>query len=82
MARANDWKLGPRPYHADDQCVGQTLRGTLSRVQGRVDGRQMQEQFDWILNTRRTAASLCPKQNPDRFDRWPWCDSLFMAPPA
>src|ERR1017187_6893470 len=23
MAVSNQWKLGPRPYHADDQAVGQ-----------------------------------------------------------
>src|SRR5271154_5231977 len=23
MAATNEWKLGPRRYHADDQCVGQ-----------------------------------------------------------
>src|SRR5882724_10827152 len=24
MGEANGWKPGPRPYHADDYCVGQT----------------------------------------------------------
>jgi rhamnogalacturonyl hydrolase YesR len=83
MARANDWKLGPRPYHADDQCVGQTYAELSLRFKDASMVAPMQEQFDWILNHPKDGSlDFDPKQNPDRFDRWSWCDSLFMAPPA
>jgi rhamnogalacturonyl hydrolase YesR len=83
MARANDWKLGPRPYHADDQCVGQTYTELYFRFKDPSMIAPMREQFARILTHPKDGPlDFDPKHNPDRLDRWSWCDSLFMAPPA
>jgi rhamnogalacturonyl hydrolase YesR len=83
MAEANAWQLGPRPYHADDHCVGQTY---VELFFHRHDPRMiapMRERFDWILaHPKDDNLVFDPAKNPDAGDRWSWCDSLFMAPPA
>ena len=83
MGNANGWKLGPRLYDADDQCVGQTYAEIYLR---RHDPRMiapMRERFDWILTHLKDGPlDFDPGRNPDARDRWSWCDSLFMAPPT
>ena len=83
MANGNGWKLGPRPYHADDHCVGQTYAELFFRLKDPAVIAPMRQQFDWILAHPKDAnLDFDPTRNPDRLDRWSWCDSLFMAPPA
>ena len=83
MAEANAWKPGPRLYDADDHCVGQTYAELYFR---RHDPRMiapMRERFDWILaHPKDDNLVFDPARNPDARDRWSWCDSLFMGPPA
>ena len=83
MGEANAWQLGPRPYHADDHCVGQTYAELYFL---RHDSRMiapLRERFDWILAHPKDANLVFDlARNPDAGDRWSWCDSLFMAPPA
>lgn len=83
MAGANAWKLGPRPYHADDHCVGQTYTELYFRFKDPSMIAPMRERFDWILtHPKDDNLDFDPQRNPDRLDHWSWCDSLFMAPPA
>lgn len=83
MADANGWKLGPRPYHADDHCVGQTYAELFFRFKDPSMIAPMRERFDWILAHPKSGdLDFDATRNPDRLDRWSWCDSLFMAPPA
>jgi len=83
MAEANAWKPGPRLYDADDHCVGQTYAELYFR---RHDPRMiapLRERFDWILaHPKDDNLVFDPARNPDARDRWSWCDSLFMGPPA
>jgi rhamnogalacturonyl hydrolase YesR len=83
MAEANAWQPGPRLYDADDHCVGQTYAELYFR---RHDPRMiapMRERFDWILaHPKDDNLVFDPARNPDARDRWSWCDSLFMGPPA
>jgi rhamnogalacturonyl hydrolase YesR len=83
MGEASGWKLGPRLYDADDQCVGQTYAEIYLR---RRDPRMiapMRERFDWILaHPKSDNLDFDPERNPDARDRWSWCDSLFMGPPT
>jgi rhamnogalacturonyl hydrolase YesR len=82
-ARANEWKLGPRPYHADDHCVGQTYAELCLRSKDPAMLAPMRERFDWILaHPSGDNLDFDATRNPDRLDRWSWCDSLFMGPPA
>ncbi len=83
MGEANQWQLGKRPYHADDHCVGQTYAELSQRLRDpRMIG-PLRERFDWILaNPKDTNLDFDQARNPDRTDRWSWCDALFMGPPA
>lgn len=83
MAAGNEWKLGPRPYHADDHCVGQTYAELFLRFKDPAMIAPMRERFDWILaHPSEGSLDFDAVRNPDRLDRWSWCDALFMGPPA
>jgi len=82
MGETNQWQLGPRPYHADDQCVGQTyadlyiLNGESNMIA------PLRERFDFILSHPPASDSLDFKQPGHGQQNWSWCDALFMAPPT
>ena len=83
MGVANAWMLGPRPYHADDHCVGQTYAELYLLHRDPKMIAAMRERFDWILaNPKDDNLDFDEAKNPGRLDRWSWCDALFMAPPA
>jgi rhamnogalacturonyl hydrolase YesR len=83
MGEGNEWKLGPRPYHADDHAVGQSYVDLFLLDGGAVRIAPMRESFDLILaNPKDDNLDFDRDKNPDRTDRWSWCDALFMAPPA
>lgn len=80
MGAANGWMLGPRPYHADDHCVGQTYAELYFQLREPKMLAPMKARFDDILtNPRDGSLEFRTRGNQDR---WSWCDSLFMAPPA
>jgi rhamnogalacturonyl hydrolase YesR len=80
IAAGNDWKLGKRIYHADDSCVGQTYLELYAKDHDPKMIAALKERCDTVL--------AHPKDDnlefvgPGKNDRWSWCDSLFMAPPA
>ena len=83
MGGANDWKLGPRIYHADDHAVGQTYADLYMMNGGAERIAPMRERFDYILaHPRDDNLDFDAKRNPHPTDRWSWCDALFMGPPA
>jgi len=83
MGEASHWKLSERPYHADDHVVGQTY---LSLYLQHHDARMLeptQKSLDFILaHPKDDNLDFNEAKNPDRLDRWSWCDALFMAPPT
>jgi len=83
VGEENDWKLGPRKYHADDHCVGQTYVELYLRSHARRMIEPMRQQFDEILTHPSAVESLEFRQLGRRAQElWSWCDSLFMSPPA
>ena len=83
MGEANHWQLAERPYHADDHAVGQTYLELYLRHRDARLIAPTQERFDFILaHPKDNNLDFDGAKNPDRLDRWSWCDSLFMAPPA
>ncbi len=80
LAGQNAWRLGPRPYHADDHAVGQLYTELYLRHRDPGMIAPLREQFDWIL--AHPKEGTLEFAGDDRGDRWAWCDSLFMAPPA
>jgi rhamnogalacturonyl hydrolase YesR len=80
MGEANAWKPGPRPYHADDQCVSQTYIELYFQMRDPGMLAPTRTSFDHVqANPKDGNLSF---SLPDRLDRWSWCDALFMAPPA
>jgi rhamnogalacturonyl hydrolase YesR len=77
------WQPGPRIYHADDYCVGQTYDELymLYRDPGMIT--PLRARFDGILANPSAVTSLDFGQPNNRAtENWSWCDSLFMGPPA
>lgn len=83
MGEQQAWQLGPRPYDADDHCLGQAyVELYLRHPDPRLIG-PMRERFDFILaHPKDDNLDFDVRRNPDRRDRWSWCDALFMGPPA
>ena len=78
MGEKFSWQLGPRPFHADDQAVGQTYLDLYSRHHDPKMIAPARERMDALL------AAPGPIASPDRAGQplWWWCDALFMAPPV
>jgi len=81
MGETNQWKLGRRVYDADDHCVGQTYVELWNRYRDDKMLVPMRERFDEVIAKPAPVPTLEFKK-PRARDRWSWCDSLFMAPPA
>jgi rhamnogalacturonyl hydrolase YesR len=82
MGETNEWKLGPRQYHADDQCVGQSYAELYFLYREPKMIAPMRERFDFILAHPPASDSLDFSQKDHGQKLWSWCDSLFMGPPA
>ena len=80
MGATNDWKLGPRLYHADDHAVGMTYAELYMKHKTPIMIRDMQRCFDAIL--AKPSQSVLDFTVRGCQSRWSWCDSLFMSPPA
>jgi rhamnogalacturonyl hydrolase YesR len=79
MGESNQWKLGPRIYHADDYCVGQTYAELFLESRDTKMLAPLRERFDFILAHPREFQTLEFSQK-DVTDLWSWCDALFMGP--
>lgn len=83
IAETNEWKLGGRKYHADDQAIGQLYTELYFLYRDPKMIAPMRERFDWILANPATTTNMDFKQPHGKAtDLWSWCDSLFMAPPT
>ncbi|MFT4090168.1 MAG: glycoside hydrolase family 88 protein [Asticcacaulis sp.] len=81
----NHWKLGARPYHADDHVIGQAYVWAAENGAGPEAITPMKAQFDTILadppsNVLIHPDAHSPGKIPDCSRRWCWSDALFMAP--
>ena len=79
----NDWKLGPRKFHADDHAVGQTYVELYFLYREPKIIAPLRARFDDILAQPSTVTNLQFNQPKGiASEKWAWCDSLFMGPPA
>jgi len=81
MAQRNQWKLGPRKFHADDHAVGQTYAELYLQYRDPNMIEPMRKTFDQVAEHLREPQNLEFK-GEGTGGLWTWCDSLFMAPPA
>lgn len=80
MGEANEWKLGPPLYHADDHIVAQTYLELYAKHREPRMIAPLKASFDKILAAPKKTSFDHTKR--ERSDRWTWCDALFMAPPV
>jgi unsaturated rhamnogalacturonyl hydrolase len=79
QGRAAQWQLGDRKYHADDHAIGQSYLWASMRGAGPEAIGPLRRRFDEILAAPSTVGLRADTDSPC-FDRWCWCDALFMAP--
>lgn len=80
MGKRFAWQPADRIYHADDHCVSQTYLELYLQHRDPAMLTPTKERFDYILahpNTNSLQFNI-----KGALDRWSWCDSLFMSPPA
>ena len=79
----NDWNLysARTIYHADDMCVGQTFVDMAEHYCDSIMMMPALRRAEEIASNPSTAP-LSKKDETGKYDRWSWCDALFMAPPA
>ena len=83
MGATNDWQTGPRRYHADDQCVGQTYCELYLLYREPKMIAPLQAKYDDILAHPSTVTNLQFNQPKGiAGENWAWCDALFMGPPT
>jgi rhamnogalacturonyl hydrolase YesR len=87
LGRGLGWQLGDRPFHADDQLIGQAWLWAARHGAGQAALRPMRAYFDYVLAHRPTSdltftPSPTGQGEPACTTRWCWCDALFMAPPT
>jgi len=85
LGRSEQFRLGDRPFHADDQLIGQTWLWAARHGAGKAATAPMRAYFDTMLANRpaNSLEFLLPadgKGDPPCTTRWCWCDALFMAP--
>lgn len=71
-----EWRLGPRKYHADDHCIGQTYLELYLQERDPHMLEALRKEFDDILEHPAPPAAY------PRDLTWWWCDALFMGPPT
>jgi unsaturated rhamnogalacturonyl hydrolase len=75
-----EWQPAPRPYHADDQVVGQMYLELAMKDHNPAMYKPTQEKLDNIL--AHPSADELDFAKKGKADRWWWCDALFMGPPT
>lgn len=84
---ANEWQIGEKSWHADDQVIGYSYAATAVRTKNPALIAPTQAVFKEIMANRATN-SLEYQPDPTGQGeatcqrRWCWCDALFMAPPV
>jgi unsaturated rhamnogalacturonyl hydrolase len=82
LGGTNQWQPGPRKFHADDQCIGQTYAELYLLYREPKMIAPLRERFDAILTNPPAGESLDFSQPGHGQKNWSWCDALFMAPPT
>jgi unsaturated rhamnogalacturonyl hydrolase len=87
LGREQAWRLGDRPFHADDQLIGQAWLWAARHGAGKEAIAPARAYFDHVLANRPAIGlEFIPhepgKGTSDCTDRWCWCDAIFMAPPT
>lgn len=81
--RGMRWRLGDRPYHADDQLAGASYLWAARHGAGPAALAGVRKRLDFVTR-HPSGAALAFVEEPTGvrcLERWCWADALFMAPP-
>lgn len=86
LGQSNQWQLGDRPWHADDQAIAQVYLALTDDATA-YRSSHARAAFDAILDDPPTNDLEFTKGTPGVSEggcqrRWCWSDALFMSPPA
>lgn len=81
QGRSQKWQLGERQYHADDHVIGQSYLWAATHGAGLQAIAPTRRRFEAIM-AAPSKGDLSAHGETQCWDRWCWCDALFMAPPA
>lgn len=73
-----NWQTGPRRFHADDYCVGQTYSLLYAKHKDEKMIANLKRLADSIAMMPHTESLEWKNKIADR--EWAWCDALFMGP--
>lgn len=76
------WQVGPYMYHADDICVGQAYLDMYAKHRDPIMKMPTQARADWVIANRDLDPAKMVHGSSRYYERWSWCDALFMAPPV
>lgn len=76
------WQMGNYMYHADDICVGQTCLDMYERHKKENMMVPTKARADWVIANRSLDPAKMVHGSTPQYERWSWCDALFMAPPV
>lgn len=74
------WQVADRMYHADDVCVSQTYIDMYMKYQEDKMLLPTLARIDWVVNNPSKGGMDIDYSKPLSYERWSWCDALFMAP--
>lgn len=74
------WQVADRMYHADDVCVSQTYIDMYNKYKEEKMLLPTLARIDWVTTTLPKAGLDIDYAKPLSYERWSWCDALFMAP--
>lgn len=75
-----NWQTGPRRFHADDYCIGQTYSLLYIKYKDKKMIDNFRRQADSIVMLAHDESLEWKNNIADR--EWAWCDALFMGPAA
>lgn len=74
------WQVDNRMYHADDVCVAQSYLDLYNKYKEEKMLLPTMARIDWVINNPSKGGMDLDYSIPHAFERWTWCDALFMAP--
>ncbi len=74
------WQVADRMYHADDVCVSQTYLDMYNKYKEEKMLLPTVARIDWVINNPSKGGLDIDYSKPVTYERWSWCDALFMAP--
>ncbi|MEX1117125.1 MAG: glycoside hydrolase family 88 protein [Akkermansiaceae bacterium] len=86
---AAKWKIGPRPFYADDLCMGQTMLDLYLVDRNPAYVKDLISVMKAYFGKKVLTANDVHSHQDQKVERpmrgrdlWWWCDALYMAPPV